>query len=119
MRRLIRFFGLLVAVGLLGGLALIAVISIGNARTRREVRTIVTQITPGMPFAVVTNRLGSAVQTFTTAAEIQAFGTRQAEHLVTNSLLHAFSHRGPPYRWILVYTDKEARKVLCADSKDL
>lgn len=80
---------------------------------------MVAQLTPGMPFSAVTSRLGQATQTFTSEDEIRVFGTSHEESIITNSVLYAFSHRGPPYRWIVVYTDRQSQRVLYADSKDL
>ena len=99
--------------------AILVLSEVMRARASREVQGIVAQLTPGLPFSAVTNRLGEAVQTFTTEEEIRVFGTLQEPGIITNSILHAFGHVGPPYRWILVYTDRQSQKVLYAGCKDL
>jgi hypothetical protein len=119
MKRLARILGVLVALVLLLVVGFIAIVEFLRTRSGQEIREIVAQLTPGTPFSDVTTRLGQAAQTFTREDDIRDFGTSHDASIITNSVLYAFGHRGPPYRWIVVYTDKQSQRVLYADSKDL
>ena len=119
MKRLAKILGVLMALAVLLVVGFIAVVEFLRARSGREIREVVTQLTPGTPFSDVTTRLGQATQTFTSEDDIRVFGTSHDASIITNSVLYAFSHRGPPYRWIVVYTDRQSQRVLYADSKDL
>jgi hypothetical protein len=119
MKRLAKILGALVALAVLLVVGFIVFVEVLRARSSREIREVVAQLTPGTPFSDVTTRLGQATQTFTSQDDIRVFGTSHDASIITNSVLYAFSHRGPPYRWIVVYTDRQSQRVLYADSKDL
>ena len=119
MKRLAKILGLLVTLVLLCVIGIIGAIEYWSARSARELGQIVAQLPPGTAFTAVTNRLGQAMRTITVEDQIRVFGTSSEASLITNSILHMFAHRGPPYRWILVYTDRQSQRVLYADSKDM
>ena len=119
MKRLAKILGVFATLAILCVVGFITVIEFQHARSGREIRQIVAQITPGTSFSDVTCRLGQATQTFTNEDDIRVFGTSHEASIITNSVLYAFGHRGPPYRWIVVYTDRQSQRVLYADSKDL
>lgn len=119
MNRLVKIIGALVLAGILLVAALLVVIEVGSRRSLREVKQIVDQIAPGTPFSQVVHQLGSPTHSHTNAEEIAAFGTRKDESFITNTTLHQFTHRGPPYRWILVYTDRKLQRVMFTDWRDM
>jgi hypothetical protein len=108
---------LLLVVLCIGGL--IAVIEFGTHRSQREVVSTVSQLTPGTLFSAAVQRLGQPTQTFTNSEQIVSWlgkvGARIEPRIATNSVLHAFVHRGPPFRYILVYTDRKLQRVVYAD----
>jgi HAMP domain-containing protein len=97
MNRLVRIIGALVLAGILLGATLVVVIEFGSRRSLREVKHIVAELAPGTPFSQVLQQLGSATHSHTNVEDIAAFGTRREGSLITNSTLHQFAHRGPPY----------------------
>jgi len=119
MKRLAKTLGVLVTLIVLLMVGFIVVVELLRLRSGREIHEIVAKLPPGTPFSDVTTRFGQAMQTFTSEDEIRVFGTSHDASIITNSVLYAFGHRGPPYRWILVYTDRQSQRVLYADSKDL
>lgn len=98
---------------------LVAVIEVVRYRSQKEVLSIVAQLAPGTPFSVAVQRLGRPKQIYTNDKEIISWVERVGAHvepgLATNSILHVFVHRGPPFRYILVYTDRESQRVVYAD----
>lgn len=119
MNRLAKIFGTMVLVGVLLVAIFIVVIEVGSRHSLREVKRIVAQFAPGTPFTRVVQQLGSPAQSHTNAEEIAAFGTRRDGNFITNTTLHQFTHRGPPFRWILVYTDRESLRVMFTDWRDM
>lgn len=96
-------------------LLLIVGIVLQTHRSKRQVEDIVKQMKPGEPFTVVLEKLGHPVYAITNAVDIGRMGSRQDEPFVTDTVLYKFGHRGPPYRWILIYTDRESLRVVYAD----
>lgn len=111
--------GVLLLIVLLCVLALIAVVEFIRHRSQREVVSAVSQLTPGTPFSAAVQRLGQPEQTFTNSEEIvtwiKGVGAHVEPRVATNSVLHTFVHHGPPFRYILVYTDRELQRVVYAD----
>src|SRR5690606_30365406 len=103
----------LAVVGGIGGVEFV------RHRSRREVVSIVSQLTPGTPFSAAVQRLGQPTQTITSGEEIdflvESMGARAGQGVATNSLLHTFVHDGPPFRYILVFTDQESLSIVYAD----
>jgi len=119
MNRSFQVLAGLILLGILSIAGFIAIIEILWARSNRQVREIVAVLPSGTSFSAATNRLGKPGQSLTNEIDIRVFGTSKDEELITNSILHTFGHTGPPYRWIIIYTDKASEKVLHADFKDL
>jgi hypothetical protein len=118
-KKFAKILGVLLLLGVLCVLGLIAVIEFIRHRSQREVIATVAQLSPGTPFSTAVQRLGQPTQTFTNGEEIVSWvervGSRVEARVATNSVLHTFVHSGPPFRYILVYTDRELQRVLYAD----
>ena len=119
MKKFTKIFGVLLLLVVLGVICLIAVVEFVRHRSQREVVSTVSQLTPGTPFSSAVQRLGQPTQTFTNGEEIiswiERVGARVEPRVATNSVLHTFVHHGPPFRYILVYTDRESQRVVYAD----
>jgi hypothetical protein len=119
MKKAAKIFGVLLLLAVLCVVGLIAVIEFISHRSQREVVSTVAQLSPGTPFSSAVERLGRPTQAFTNAEEIvwwvEKNGARVEARVATNSVLHTFVHRGPPFRYILVYTDRESQRVVYAD----
>jgi multidrug efflux pump subunit AcrB len=118
-KRVAKILGVLFLVVVLCVLGLIAIVEFVTYRSQREVVSTVAQLPPGTPFSVALQRLGQPTQTFRDGAEILSWvekvGARVEPQVATNSVLHTFVHCGPPFRYILVYTDGESQRVVYAD----
>lgn len=83
--------------------------------SEQAVIRIVGELGPGTPFSEVTRRLGVPSRSDTNVQEIvqwvERLGARADLRFATNSNLHTFVHRGPPYRFVLVFTDRESNSV--------
>ena len=119
MKKLLKVFGAALLAGVLVVVGLIAIIEYLHRRSQREVVAIVSQLAPGVPFSMAVQRLGRPTQMFTNADEIvwwvEKNGSRVEASVATNSFLHTFVHRGPPFRFVLVYSDRESQKVVHAN----
>lgn len=119
MKKFAKILAVLSLLVVLCIVVLIAVVEFVRHRSEREVVATVAQISSGTPFSTVVQRLGQPMQTFTNAGEmvswVEKVGSKVEPHIATNSVLHAFVHRGLPFRFILVYTDRESQKVVHAD----
>ena len=118
-KKSVKILGVLLLLVLLCVFGLIAVIEFVTHRSQREVVSTVSQLTPGTPFSAAVQRLGQPTQVFTNADEIVAWAERVGAHVeprvATNSVLHTFVHHGPPFRYVLIYTDRESQRVVYAD----
>jgi hypothetical protein len=118
-KRVAKILGVLFLVVVLCVLGLIAIVEFVTYRSQRAVVSTVAQLSPGTPFSVALQRLGQPTQTFTDGAElvswVERVGARVEPFVATNSVLHTFVHRGPPFRYILVYTDRQSQRVVYAD----
>jgi hypothetical protein len=87
--------------------------------TERQVVAMVATFPPGTPFSVCEAELRKPIQTITDRDELEHWlrkvTGREDYPIPEHAILHAFSHRGPPYRFILVFTDEVSRSVLQAD----
>ena len=119
MKKFAKILGVLLLLVVLCVIGLIAVVQFVTHRSQREVVSTVSQLTPGTPFSAAVQRLGQPTQTFTNGEEIVSWVERVGSHVearvATNSVLHTFVHSGPPFRYILVYTDRESQRILYAD----
>ena len=118
-KKFTKIFGVLLLLVVLGVICLIAVVEFVRHRSQRDVVSTVSQLTPGTPFSSAVQRLGQPTQTFTNGEEIiswiERVGARVEPRVATNSVLHTFVHHGPPFRYILVYTDRESQRIVYAD----
>lgn len=119
MKTCTRVLGVLALVGALLIAAFIGVVELQSRQSLRELKQLVVEFAPGTPFTHVVQRLGSPAQTHRAAQDMAVFGTRTDASLLTNSVLHMFIHRGPPYRWVLIYTDRESQRIVHANWKDM
>ncbi len=118
-KKFAKILGVLLLLVVLCVIGLIAVVEFETHRSQREVISTVSQLTPGIPFSIAVQRLGQPTQTFTNDEEIVSWlervGARVEPRVATNSVLHTFVHPGPPFRYILVYTDRESQSIVYAD----
>jgi hypothetical protein len=108
-----------VGVVILAAVGLIASSEYLNRKSKRELTQLVSELGPGTSFAVVKSRLGEPSQVYTNSEAIEAFGTTKDKSITTNCLLHKFFYRGIPYRWFLIYTDRDTNAVVYADWQDM
>ena len=118
-KKVAKILGVLLLLVVLCVVGLIAMVEFVTHRSQREVVDTVGQLSPGTPFSVAMQRLGQPTQTFTNGQEIVSWvervGARVEPRVATNSVLHTFVHHGPPFRYILVCTDRESQRVVYAD----
>jgi hypothetical protein len=118
-KKVAKILGVLLLLVVLCVVGLIVVIEFVRHRSQKEVLSTIAQLSPGTPFSVAVQRLGQPTQTFTNGEEIvswiERLGARVEPRVATNSVLHTFVHSGPPFRYILVYTDRESQRVVYAD----
>jgi lysophospholipase L1-like esterase len=97
----------------------IAMVEFQSHRSQRDVVATIAELSPGTPFSTAMQRLGQPTQTFTNGEQIVSWlasvAPRADARLVTNLVLHVFVHQGPPYRYVLVYTDRESKGVVQTD----
>ena len=119
MKRLAKILGGLVLVVALCIVGLIALVEFQSHRSQRQVVAVVAQLSPGTPYSAAVHLLGQPTQTLTNSEDIVSWvanvGSRIDAQVATNSLLHTFVHQGPPFRYILVYTDRNSQRVVYAD----
>ena len=119
MKGFAKILGGLAIVVALCVVAIIALVEFQSRRSQRQVVAMVTRFSPGTPFSVALQFLGQPAQTFTngekTISWLSNVGSRVDPDFATNSLLHTFTHLGPPFRYILIYTDRHSQKVTRAD----
>ncbi|MCU0785850.1 MAG: hypothetical protein MUF81_17765 [Verrucomicrobia bacterium] len=106
----------MVAIGAVG---LIVSSEYLNHRSKRKLTQLVSELKPGTSFGVVKLRLGEPSQTFTNSEELEMWGTTKDKAITTDCLLFKFMHRGIPYRWVLIYTDRNTNAVVYADWQDM
>ncbi len=113
-----RFLKLLAAswmVVLLLIAGFIGLIELQHLWSLRQVKQEVAKIVPGMTLTNVVQQLGKPVYVLTDTQYMLMRGTRKETNFVAGKVLHMFVHRGPPFRWILIYTDKDSERVVYAD----
>jgi hypothetical protein len=110
----------IVGVVIMAGVGLIASGEYLNRKSKRELTQLVSELGPGTSFAVVKSRLGEPSQIYTNSEEIKMFGTTKDKSITTNCLLYKFfMRRSIPFRWILIYTDRNTNAVVYADWQDM
>ena len=95
-------------------LCFIGIIEYQTNRSEREVQRLVSRFSPSTQFSNVVQQLGRPTNTYTNTADVQMFGIIKDPTFVNTCALHTFVHRGPPARWILIYTDHASQKVVFA-----
>jgi hypothetical protein len=111
----------IVGVVLIAAVGIIVSSEYLNHKSKRELTQLVSELKPGTSFANVKLRLGepSPSQIFTNAEELEMWGTTKDKAVTTNCLLYKFMHRGIPYRWVLIYADRNSNVVVFADWQDM
>jgi hypothetical protein len=110
----------IVGVVIMAGVGLIASGEYLNRKSKRELTQLVSELGLGTSFAVVKSRLGEPSQIYTNSEEIKMFGTTKDKSITTNCLLYKFfMRRSIPFRWILIYTDRNTNAVVYADWQDM
>jgi hypothetical protein len=113
-----RFFktaGFIALALVLCVVAFIGVISFLSWRSERQLNTIVLELTPGTPLSAAVTRLGEPTQTITTANEMHVFDRTGTHSANPDTTLYLFVHRGPPDRWVLVFTDSSSETIRHAE----
>jgi hypothetical protein len=105
----------IIGVVVLGTIGLIVSINYLNQKSKRAIAGLVSELKPGTSFAKVKLRLGEPSQVFTNSEVIEISGTTKDEAITTNCFLFKFLHQGIPYRWVLIYTDRNTNAVVYAD----
>ena len=109
-----------VGVVVLAAVGLIASSEYLNRKSKRDLTQLVAELGPGTSFAVVKSRLGEPSQIYTNSEEIAMFGTTKDESITTNCLLFKFfMRRSIPFRWVLIYTDRNTNAVVYANWQDM
>jgi len=79
-----------------------------------------SELGPGTSFAIVKSRLGQPSQVYTNSEDVEMFGTTKDKSITTNTLLFKFFMRKSiPFRWVLIYTDRNTNAVVYADWQDM
>ena len=99
----------LCVVGFIGGIWFL------SSRSERQLNTIVSELPPGTPLSAAVTRLGQPTRIITSADEMQVFDRAGTHNVNPDTTLHLFVHRGPPYRWVLVYTDGSSQTIRHAE----
>ena len=115
MTRIAKIIAKLVAVVVVLAALLVGGIEFMSWRASRDVKRIVAGLPRGTPYAEVVAKLGKPSVSYSKPEEVAHYATQKDPQSVESVVLHKFAHRGPPYVWVLVYTDRESKAVLHAD----
>ena len=115
MARIAKIIAKLVAVVVVLAALLVGGIEFMSWRASRDVKRIVAGLPRGTPYAEVVAKLGEPSVSYSKPEEVAHYGTQKDPQFVESAVLHKFVRRGPPYVWVLVYTDRESKAVLLAD----
>ena len=115
MKRVLKIAGLVALALVLCVVAFIGGIWFLSWRSERQLNTIVSELRPGAPFSAAVTRLGQPTRTITAANEMHAFDRAGTPSANPDTTLYLFVHRGPPYRWVLVYTDGASQTIRHAE----
>ncbi len=123
MKKFAKILAVLLLLVVICIISLVAAVEFVSHRSQREVVSTVSQLTPGTSFSAAVQLLGQPTQTFTNGEEVvfwvEKVGARVEPGVAKNSVLHTFVHDGPPFRYILVYTDRESQRIVYADWCDM
>src|ERR1043166_8799260 len=101
MRRAVKILACVVLGVVVVVVGAIEIMEFQTSRSESQVQRIVSQIPPDTLFSSVVQQLGRPIQSYTNAADVQAFGIIKDPSFIKNCALHMFTHHGPPMRWIL------------------
>ncbi|HTY88244.1 MAG TPA: hypothetical protein VMB80_12325 [Candidatus Acidoferrum sp.] len=91
-----------------------------NRKSKHELTQMASELGPGTSFAIVKSRLGQPSQVYTNSEDVEMFGTTKDKSITTNTLLFKFFMRKSiPFRWVLIYTDRNTNAVVYADWQDM
>jgi len=82
-----------------------------SRRSERQVAAIVSELVPGTPFSIGVSRLGSPSRKLTNTDEIRVFSPEAPPGVGDDAPLYLFVHCGPPFRWVLIYTDRDSQVI--------
>ena len=109
----------IVGVVIVAAVGLIAFSEYLNHKSKHELTQLVSELKPGTSFTVVKSRLGEPSQIFTNSGEIEMFGTTKDKSITTNCLLYKFMSKSVPFRWVLIYTDRNTNAVVYSSWQDM
>lgn len=109
----------IIGVSVFGVVGLIVSSNYLRQKSKRAIVRLVSELKPGTSFADVKLRLGETAQVFTNSEELEIWGTTKDKTITTNCLLFKFVNRGIPYRWVLIYTDRNTNAVVYSDWQDM
>ena len=115
MKRLLKIFGGVVLVALLGVAAVVGTVLFFEWHAERRMNAIVAELVPGTPFAMAVARLGQPVRTVTASEEKEVFERNGLYRSTADTPLHLFIFRGPALYWVLVHTDPDSQTVRHAE----
>jgi hypothetical protein len=91
-----------------------------NRKSKSEFTQVVSELGPGTSFTTVKSRLGEPSQIYTSSGDVEIFGTTKDKSITTNCLLFKFfMRRSIPFRWVLIYTDRNTNAVVYAARQDM
>jgi hypothetical protein len=114
-KRLVKITAGVVLAAISCVVGITAVIEFLSWRSERQVTAIVSDLAPGSPFSAAVARLGQPTRTITDVDEMRVFNRQGEKRAIPDSILYLFVHRGPPYRWVLVYTDRASQQIQHAE----
>jgi len=105
---------IIVAIGL-------AVFAMDYLQTRSEARlaVILARLGPGTPLDDYVAEFGETSYHFTTLDEMKSWGPSTDESLLAKTELYYFWYSGVPYRFVVVYVDKDTRRSVLVTWKGM
>lgn len=103
---------ILLFVALLGLIGCLCLFSMDYLQTRSEARLAVflARFGPGTPLSDYIAELGEPTHHFTGADEMKSWGPSTDETLLRTTELYYFWFSGVPYRYVVVYVDRNTRR---------
>ncbi len=84
-----------------------------------EITRVVSDIPPGTQLSSAIAKLGKPNQVYEDEASIKNHSSGKNTEFYSDCNLYMFVHDAVPYRWILIYTDKDSIRVKRADWVDM
>lgn len=115
MKRSVKIAAAVVLAVIFGVVGFIGSIQFLYWRSERKVAAMLSALVPGIPFSEAVTRFGQPTRTITDFEEMRAFNGREQPGAAPESVLYLFVHRGLPYRWVLVFTDRAGQTIRHAE----